>query len=550
MRKAHLLALIFPCLLVSPLKAEWKFETLQNVQVHFYVPKATSFSTRVAKKSLMINLHGCSQKAEDLKKDGNWENTADEFNMVVALPKVPNGGVISGCWDYYGADHTETNRHNVHVLNVVKAMLAKPELNIDPSQVYISGLSSGGGLTMILGCISPDVFAGLGINAGPSTGTASTEIGRPRTTYDKMLSTCKTLGASKANFFKTQLTSIIYGSNDFIVSPTYSTHNAEIMRTMYGAGNKSTFDTKKLEGTNTDGSGTLWSDDKGPRVSLIQNTGLGHNWPAGQGGNGGPFINKKSINYPHYLAEFFSANNRRSNLVALPEMVIDPVIAKDSRFHLSGALRIPKASIQSINVVVTSKKTNKIVDRISVAVNNQNRFLAFSKVLSEGEYDFSFELNAGPGFSRFFKRQSWLGEVQGMNVPQLVNTTYQSVKGCLYLKGQAVASDGQSLRGIVVNVDSQPSIVTEVQSDTSWSFKACELVDGNHTVEAFVESGEGLKSNSQQFQFKTAGNLAMSTLQEHMEAKRLNWVDYGTWYLKYGNQHFALYLGEDGIWRD
>lgn len=34
----------------------------------------------------MINLHGCAQKAEDLKKDGNWEITADEYNMLVALP--------------------------------------------------------------------------------------------------------------------------------------------------------------------------------------------------------------------------------------------------------------------------------------------------------------------------------------------------------------------------------------------------------------------------------------------------------------------------------
>ncbi len=30
----------------------------------------------------MINLHGCSQKTEDLKKDGNWESTADDFNMI------------------------------------------------------------------------------------------------------------------------------------------------------------------------------------------------------------------------------------------------------------------------------------------------------------------------------------------------------------------------------------------------------------------------------------------------------------------------------------
>ncbi len=203
--KMTFILLAFSCLFSSSVVyADWKNETLQNVQVHYYVPKTTSFMQMSTKKALMINLHGCSQKAEDLKRDGNWENSADEFNMIVALPKVPDGGVYSGCWDYYGADHTESNRHNGAVLNLVKAMLAKIELNIDPAQVYVSGLSSGGGLAMVLGCLSPDVFAGMGLNAGPSTGTSANEISRPKTSYEKMLSTCKSLGGTtKAEHFKT-----------------------------------------------------------------------------------------------------------------------------------------------------------------------------------------------------------------------------------------------------------------------------------------------------------------------------------------------------------
>ena len=106
--------------------AEWNFETLDGVQVHYYLPKKqTAFTLKKSHRSLMVNLHGCSQKAEDLKKDGNWETTADDYNMIVALPKVPNGGVIAGCWDYYGADHTESNRHNIAIIKLVKALLLK-----------------------------------------------------------------------------------------------------------------------------------------------------------------------------------------------------------------------------------------------------------------------------------------------------------------------------------------------------------------------------------------------------------------------------------------
>lgn len=544
-------SLFISAALIQPAIADWKNETLSTVNVHYYVPKAQSGLLSITnKKALMINLHGCSQKAEDLKKDGNWENAADEFNMVVALPKVPNGGVISGCWDYYGADHTVNNRHSVHVLNVVKAMLAKTELNIDSNQVYVSGLSSGAGLAMVLGCLTPDVFAGIGLNAGPSTGTQSSEISRPQTTYDKMLNTCKSLAGNKTEYFRTQLTSIIYGNNDFIVNTVYNTNNAEIMRTMYGVDVKSTFDTKKLQGAKTDGTGTLWSDEKGPRVSLIMNTGLGHNWPAGQGGNSGTFINKKSINYPHYLAEFFSTHNRRAASIKLPELVIDPVISKESRFHVSGEVRIPKNIVKALNVVVKAKKTNSVVDRFTASIGRDNRFLGFSKVLPDGEYDFAIELNAGLGRSRLFKREAWIGEVEGVNAPQLVNTTYSSVQGCLLLKGQAVSSDGETLRGISVSLNGDREVMVEVGSDTRFSFKECDLIAGEHTAEVFAETQVGIRSNAQQIRFKAGKNLAVSTLQEHMEAKRLNWVDYGSYYLKYGHAHFELHLGEDGIWRD
>jgi poly(3-hydroxybutyrate) depolymerase len=207
--------------------ADWKVETLGGTQVQIYIPKLTSaLSGKNTKRSLMINLHGCAQKTEDLKKDGNWDNTADDFNMIVAIPKVPNGGVYSGCWDYYGADHTVSNRHNVVVLKIVSELLSKTELNIDADQVFVSGLSSGGGESMVLGCLAPEVFAGIGLNAGPSTGSNANEISRPSTAYATLLATCKKLGTGKEAAFKTQLTSIIYGNNDYIVSPTFDTYNA------------------------------------------------------------------------------------------------------------------------------------------------------------------------------------------------------------------------------------------------------------------------------------------------------------------------------------
>jgi poly(3-hydroxybutyrate) depolymerase len=486
--------------------AEWKLETLSGTPVHFYVPKTTTaLSGSIHKRSMMINLHGCAQKAEDLKKDGNWDNTAEEFNMVVALPKVPNGGVYSGCWDYYGADHTVTNRHSVVVLNIVKEMLAKKELNIDPDQVFVSGLSSGGGESMVLGCLAPEVFAGIGLNAGPSTGTTANEISRPSTAYATMLATCKKFGAGKEEAFKTQLTSIIYGNNDYIVNPAFDLNNAEIMRTIYGADVKSGFDTKKLEGTSTDGTGTLWSDEIGPRVSLIMNTGLGHNWPAGQGGNGGSFINKKSINYPNYLARFFLTNNRRAKDVYLPEVEINPIETKDSKFIFSGVLNAPTNLIKSMEVAVKKRSTGELVDQFIVAADAHHQFHGITKVLAEGEYDFELNVSTGLGIHRIFKRNSWLGVVSGLNTPQLFGMLFKIDQGCVVFKGQAFTNGESKVTKVIGILDDSKTFETEVEN-TFWSLEICDLTEGSHSVAIHAENEVGTQSNAETFTFKTLMN--------------------------------------------
>jgi poly(hydroxyalkanoate) depolymerase family esterase len=539
------LSLVIPFFSVS---AQWKNQSIKGLSTLIYLPKIQTDNTQ--KKALMVNLHGCAQKADDLKIDGNWETTADEYNMIVVLPRVPNGGVYSGCWDYYGADHTTSNRHNGPIIEMVKDLLARPELNIDPEQVYVSGLSSGGGESMIMGCLAPDLFAGMGLNAAPSTGTSAQEINRIQTSVSAMLATCKKLAGTKSDLFKTQMTSIIYGNNDYIVSTAHDTNNAQIMSTIYGATVKSTFDTKKLEGALTDGTGTLFSDDKGPRVSLIMNTVLGHNWPAGQGGNGGNFISKKSINYPAYITKFFFQNNRRSQSVKMPEVLVAPIVSENFKFKVSGSLTISNRLVKAIEVTVKDKVSNEVVDRFKVLLNKNGYFEGNSKVLNSGEYSFTLKLTDVSGLAKLFNRQSWMGEVPGVMSPQLVNVNFQSVNDCISLSGQAVNNGGDKLTGVHIELDRKEIGLADVQPTTQWLFKSCGLSIGAHELSIFAANESNLRSNIQSLNFQTDLDTATSSLQTHMEAGRLPWAEFGQWYLKYGNQTFTLYLWTDRSWKD
>ncbi|HRO95221.1 PHB depolymerase family esterase, partial [Citricoccus sp.] len=275
----------------------WTTETIAGMSVNLYVPETAP--AHPDGRALMVTLHGCVQKAADLRNGGNWAATADEYGMVVAVPAAPNGGVLLGCWDYYDAQHSRTSpaRHDDNLLGLVSALTSRTGVGVDADQVYLTGLSSGGGQSMVMGCLAPDVFAGIGINAGPTVGTTSGQISSVATSKAQGTSTCRAFADTAASSFGTQLTSVVYGSNDSVVAPGYNPLNAEIMAGLYGATSTSSFSLAGLDGANTAGTGTLYSDADGPRVSLVQNTGLGHNWPAG-GGPGGSYISTQSIDYP------------------------------------------------------------------------------------------------------------------------------------------------------------------------------------------------------------------------------------------------------------
>ena len=115
---------------------DWQKTNIAGMDLWLYIPSGNVHS-------LMVSLHGCDQTPDDLKVYGNWTSSADSHNMIVAIPWVPNGGVIFGCWDYYGSNHTRTNRDNGPVIDLTEKLISDKSMNIDPNQVYISGVSSG-----------------------------------------------------------------------------------------------------------------------------------------------------------------------------------------------------------------------------------------------------------------------------------------------------------------------------------------------------------------------------------------------------------------------
>jgi len=56
---------------------------------------------------------------------------------------------------------TDASQHAADMINLTRILLGRMALNIDPVQVYVVGLSSGGALSLVLGCMAPDLYDGV-----------------------------------------------------------------------------------------------------------------------------------------------------------------------------------------------------------------------------------------------------------------------------------------------------------------------------------------------------------------------------------------------------
>ncbi len=269
-------------------------------QVHLYNP--TSQSPIGNGKSLLIVLHGCTQAASAFKT-ANLNKVADEYGMVIAAPEAQYKEGFS-CWGYWTGGISRTSKDYKNVITLATTLRDDASYDIDPDQIYVAGLSSGGAFAMTVGCLAPDVFAGMGLDAAPSAGTSSNGAFSKESSASQTATRCQSYAGSNSGDFTTQITSTAYGTSDYTVPQGYGPQNADAMAIVYGV--------SKLSGTSTvlGNSGAKETKYTDSRVTMVEMSGVGHAWPGGSGASGS-YIDGSSINYGTYLAEFFAANNQR-----------------------------------------------------------------------------------------------------------------------------------------------------------------------------------------------------------------------------------------------
>lgn len=114
---------------------------------------------------MVVVLHGCLQCASIVEHQSGWSKLADDNGFYVLYPQQRGINNPERCFKWYRRKHIYKNRgENYSIKQMVDYM--KANYKIDSSKVYITGLSAGAAMAVIMMADYPETFNSGAIFAG------------------------------------------------------------------------------------------------------------------------------------------------------------------------------------------------------------------------------------------------------------------------------------------------------------------------------------------------------------------------------------------------
>jgi len=175
---------------------------------------------------LVMMLHSCMQKPEDLAAISAMNEVADKNNFLVVYPEQTKEANSLRCWNWFDTKHQARDSGEPSLLAAIVQKVDSTH-KIDGRRVYVAGISAGAAMAVVMGATYPDLFSGVGVMAGLAfkagttveSGLAAMKQGGPEPKQQGLLAFKATGNKTSGKSIRRMPVIVFHGDADPYLSP-------------------------------------------------------------------------------------------------------------------------------------------------------------------------------------------------------------------------------------------------------------------------------------------------------------------------------------------